>query len=29
MTKYIKTALLALISMIWVGCDKDEITDKS
>ncbi|MBR8721443.1 hypothetical protein IX307_001599 [Bacteroides pyogenes] len=28
MTKYIKTALLALISMIWVGCDKDEITDK-
>lgn len=29
MTKCIKTALLALISIIWVGCDKeDELTDK-
>lgn len=28
MTKCIKTALLVLISIIWVGCDEDEPTDK-
>lgn len=28
MDKYLKTVLLALISIIWVGCDKDELTDK-
>lgn len=28
MTKYIQTFLLLLISIIWVGCDKDELTEK-
>ncbi len=28
MTKYINAALLALISVIWVSCNKDELTDK-
>ena len=28
MTKCIKAALLMLISVLWVGCDKDEPIDK-
>lgn len=27
-TKYIKTALLALLSIAWVSCDNEELTDK-